>query len=159
MSSTGTLDGAFNPNVTGGTAVVYSILIESSGDIIFGGTFTTVTGGTRNRLARYSSAGVLNTSFNPNAGNTVFALAKDQDLNLLAGGSFTTMSAKATRYFSWIGLNVDIIPPQILSISLLSGAIVPIGNVAVTTTFTDTGVGVNASSTVVTLERWNATVW
>jgi len=42
VSTLGVLDNTFNPNVTGGTPVVYTILIESSGNIIFGGTFTTV---------------------------------------------------------------------------------------------------------------------
>lgn len=56
------------------------------------------------------------------------------------------MSAKAVPYFSWIGLALpDTTPPQILSISINSGVLLPIGNFTTTTTYTDTGAGVNTA--------------
>lgn len=70
----------------------------------------------------------------------MYALGKDQELNLLAGGAFTTMNAKIVAYFSWIGLNTDFTPPTIDSISLLSGSLLPIGNFSITTTYSDAGV-------------------
>lgn len=69
------------------------------------------------------------------------------------------MSTKATAYFAWVGLNTDIVLPQILSISLASGALLPIGNFTVTTNYTDTGAGINTASVAITLERWNGVSW
>jgi hypothetical protein len=69
------------------------------------------------------------------------------------------MSAKATPYFSWVGLNTDVTPPVILSNSLLSGALLPIGNFTSTTTYTDTGAGIDTASVTITLERWNGVIW
>lgn len=45
------------------------------------------------------------------------------------------------------------------SISLASGALLPIGNLAVTTTYSDAGVGIDMSSVTITLEKWNGTIW
>jgi hypothetical protein len=69
------------------------------------------------------------------------------------------MSAKAVPYFSWVGLNTDFVPPDIGSISLLSGSLLPIGNLLVTTTYSDTGVGIDVASVAITLEKWNGTIW
>ena len=69
------------------------------------------------------------------------------------------MNGKATPYFAWVGLSTDTTPPQILSISLASGALLPIGNFIVTTTYTDTWAGIDTGSIVITLEKWNGTTW
>ncbi len=160
VSTLWVLDATFNPNVTWWTPVVYAILIESSGNIIFWWAFTTVWWVTvRNRIARYSSTGVLDSTLNPNANNSVYALGNDQSFNLLVGWLFTTMSAKAVPYFAWVGLNTDFVPPQIDSISLASGTLLPIGNLEITTTYSDTGVGIDVTSVAITLEKWNGTIW
>ena len=69
------------------------------------------------------------------------------------------MSTKTTPYFSWVWLNTDFISPNMDSISLASGALLPIGNLAVTTTYSDAGVGIDMSSVTITLEKWNGTIW
>lgn len=69
------------------------------------------------------------------------------------------MSAKAVPYFAWVGLNTDFVPPQIDSISLASGTLLPIGNLEITTTYSDTGVGIDVTSVAITLEKWNGTIW
>ncbi len=103
-------------------------------NIIIGGALTTVGGVARNRLARVSSTGSLDTTFNPNANGIVYALDVDIENNLLAGGAFTTLGTKTIPYFSWIGLIVsDFVPPTITSTSLASGSLLPIGNTTITT--------------------------
>jgi hypothetical protein len=81
VSSTGGLDGGFNPNVNG---TIQALTIQPSGHVILGGAFTTVGGVGRNRIARVSSTGGLDGALNPNANNTVYALAQDPEYNLLA---------------------------------------------------------------------------
>jgi hypothetical protein len=46
---------------------------------------------THYRLARLNAYGMLDASFNPNAGNTVNSLAVQCDGKILVGGYFTTM--------------------------------------------------------------------
>jgi len=48
---------------------------QSDGSIIVGGDFTSAGGVTRNRIARYSSTGLLDTTFNPNLNGTVYKIA------------------------------------------------------------------------------------
>ena len=77
-----------------------------------------VAGVARNNIARVSTLGVLDNTFNPNANTTVYTLGKDQEPNLLAGGLFTTMNARIARYFSWIGLNTAGLNPNLIPLRL-----------------------------------------
>jgi hypothetical protein len=64
----------------------------------------------------------------------------------LVGGTFTTLGIKSVPFFSWIGLAIpDTTPPVIISTSLGSGMLLPIGNFSVATAYTDTGAGVNTA--------------
>ena len=84
------LDG-FDPNANGTIRVV---VVQPDGKILIGGDFTTLSpnGGaavTRNHIARLNPDGTLDTAFNPNANNVVFAIAVQADGKILAGGDFT----------------------------------------------------------------------
>ena len=84
------LDG-FDPNANGAVRVV---VVQPDGKILIGGDFTTLApnGGaavTRNRIARLNPDGTLDTAFNPNANDTVRAIAVQADGKILAGGSFS----------------------------------------------------------------------
>ncbi len=88
------LDG-FNPNANG---VIWAIVIQPDGKILLGGDFTTLApnGGvsvTRNRIARLNPNGTLDTAFNPNANNTVYAIALQADGKILVGGTFAGASS------------------------------------------------------------------
>jgi peptidoglycan hydrolase-like protein with peptidoglycan-binding domain len=93
INSSGVLT-SFNPNVAG---TVSALALYGTSTLFAGGSFTSVnTGGTvatRNRLASFdlnTSTGTV-TSFNPNMGNSVLALAVDPTSSLIyAGGTFTT---------------------------------------------------------------------
>jgi hypothetical protein len=70
--------------------------VQSDGKIIIGGSFTTVGGTARNRVARLNSNGTLDTDFDPNANGSVYSVAVQSDGKILIGGSFTTVGG-ATR--------------------------------------------------------------
>ncbi len=83
----------FNPNANGG---IYSLAQQIDGKIIVGGSFTTINGENRDRIARLNPDGSLDMSFNPGANNGASALAIQVDGKILVGGSFTNIGG-ATR--------------------------------------------------------------
>jgi uncharacterized delta-60 repeat protein len=93
LNSDGSLDATFN---TAFNNLVAAIAIDSTGRIVVGGGFTTATssGSTtataRLRLARLSSAGVVDAAYDPSADNLVVALAFQQDGKLIATGNFSS---------------------------------------------------------------------
>lgn len=95
ISATGALDTTFNP-LTGSNGFNSTVraLAVSGTDILVGGDFTSYRGAIANRIAKISSAGVLNTTFNPSPGanganNRIRALAIEGS-NLYIAGDFTT---------------------------------------------------------------------
>jgi beta-propeller uncharacterized protein DUF5122/List-Bact-rpt repeat protein len=89
----GTVDPDWNPNADGFPGV--GALAVSGSDVYVGGTFTTVGGQSRNRIARLSSSGTgaADPSWNPNADSVVGALAIS-GTRLAVGGGFTTMGTR-----------------------------------------------------------------
>ena len=84
----GTLDAAFNPNAND---KVRTIALQSDGKILVGGDFSganSIGGQPRNRIARLDPITGLADSFNPNANNSVRAIAVQTDGKILAGGEF-----------------------------------------------------------------------
>jgi uncharacterized delta-60 repeat protein len=92
-----TLETGFDPNVN---LDLYEMAVQSDGRILIGGSFTTVGGVTRKRVARLNSDGSLDTSFNLNAdlnlNGAVYAMAVQSDGKILIGGDFT-MVGSTTR--------------------------------------------------------------
>ena len=84
--ATGQLDTSFRPVVSG---EVFSIALSPDGsDLYLGGLFSSVNGVTRNNIAKIDAiTGELDTSFNPDASNTVETLAVGDD-GIYAGGRF-----------------------------------------------------------------------
>jgi hypothetical protein len=64
------LDG-FDPNRNG----TVNVVVQPDGKILIGGTFNTVLGVARNRIARLNPDGTLDTAFNPNANDSVVSIA------------------------------------------------------------------------------------
>src|SRR5207237_6996317 len=64
LNPDGSLDTAFNPNAGNN---VYSIAVQADGKIVAGGTFSTIGGQTRTRMARLDAVTGAADSFNPNA--------------------------------------------------------------------------------------------
>ena len=68
----GSIDTGFNPeaNGSGGTSVA-SVAVQADGKILLGGFFTSVSGTTRNNIARLNGDGSIDSGFDPNANNVV----------------------------------------------------------------------------------------
>jgi uncharacterized delta-60 repeat protein len=109
VSAAWVLDATWNPNVAGwATPIVYSLLPLSDNSLIFGWAYTTVTGTARNRIAKVSAAGVLDTTFNPNANGNIQILTSKTDGTIALGWAFTTVSWFAqSRYAELRGNFLD----------------------------------------------------
>jgi len=100
----GSLDTGFNPGANG---AVYALAVQANGKILVGGNFTGLggspsTGWTpRNYIGRLNADGSLDTSFNPGADGTVFALVVQADGNILVGGD--SFIARLSANGSWYG--------------------------------------------------------
>ena len=73
--------------------------------LLVGGAFTTLGGQGRNRIARLNTDGSLDSSFNPNANYTAYAVAVQGDGKILVGGDFTTLGGRTRNRFA--RLNAD----------------------------------------------------
>jgi uncharacterized delta-60 repeat protein len=98
LNADGSLDTSFNP---GANNVVQAVAVEADGQILVGGSFTTLGGGGtgttfRDYLGRLNADGSLDTSFNPGANNWVDAMAVQADGKILVGGAFTTLGGGGT---------------------------------------------------------------
>jgi uncharacterized delta-60 repeat protein len=95
--------GTYNPN-TGNTDPVYALALQSNGQLLAGGSFSTVELVTFNGIARFNEDGTVDTTFsalgatngtyNPFTGiaDTVNAITVDPNGNILIGGDFTTVN-------------------------------------------------------------------
>jgi uncharacterized delta-60 repeat protein len=92
--TTGLAD-SFNPNPNDMQGVVDAITTQADGKILVGGTFTSIGGQARNRIARLDPATGLADSFDPNANSPVGAIAVQADGKILAGGIFTSIGGQA----------------------------------------------------------------
>ena len=93
LNADGSLDATFNPNIGGGLAPqVNAIVVLPNGQIVIGGTFRSVGTAVRNFIARLNADGSVDATYNPNPNAAVFSLALQGDGNVLAGGSFTSLS-------------------------------------------------------------------
>lgn len=95
LTTSGSIDSTFaSGSLLGGTG--NSVVLQSDGKILVGGSFTTAAGVTRKNLARFNSTGSLDTGFaDPNLNNTVNAIALQTDGKVLVGGSFTMAGASS----------------------------------------------------------------
>jgi uncharacterized delta-60 repeat protein len=98
LHADGTVDAGFDP---GADDIVYTLAVQADGRILAGGDFTTLGGGgtgtiARNRIGRLLVDGSLDTSFDPGANATVYALAVQPDGRILVGGTFTTLGGGGT---------------------------------------------------------------
>jgi uncharacterized delta-60 repeat protein len=103
LNTDGTLDTAFNPNVTGGD--VFSIALQANQKLVLGGSFTSVGGTARSKVARVDAAGVLD-GFNPNvSGGDVRSIALQADGKVQLGGTFTFINGGAAARTAYALVN------------------------------------------------------
>ena len=87
---------------------VYSIVIQSDGNILVGGNFTTYNGSTSNKIIRLNSDGSIDNTFSIGtgvAGGSVNSIAIQSDGKILVGGGFTSYNGTTSNYI--IRLNSD----------------------------------------------------
>lgn len=94
LNADGSLDTGFDPG-TGANNIVYAVALQTDGKIVIGGTFTSVDGVSRNRIARLNTDGSFDTGFDPGVGTTgtVFATALQADGKIVIGGAFTSVDS------------------------------------------------------------------
>ncbi|MDQ6633056.1 MAG: hypothetical protein M3Y82_15090, partial [Verrucomicrobiota bacterium] len=97
LNPDGTLDAAFDPNAGNAGSQVFSIALQADGKILAGGSFISIGGQTRNRIARLDPVTGLADTFNPNANANVYSIAVQADGRVLAGGQFTNIGGQ-TRF-------------------------------------------------------------
>jgi uncharacterized delta-60 repeat protein len=92
LNTNGTLDNGFAPGA-GANGVVYSVAVQSDGNVLIGGSFTTYNGTSRGHVARLNTDGSLDIGFATGVGamgSGVNAVAVQSDGNVLIGGIFPT---------------------------------------------------------------------
>ena len=101
------VDYTFNPG-SGANATVRAVTLQSDGKVLLGGSFSSVSGQTRNRIARLNADGSLDAGFQSSmtgANGDVRAVAVQPDGKVLIGGAFTTVNG--TNRTSIARLNGD----------------------------------------------------
>ncbi|MEG5064016.1 DUF4347 domain-containing protein, partial [Microcoleus sp. B3-A4] len=104
LNTDGTLDTTFDPG-TGMNSTVNAIALDGSGKPLVGGSFSTVNGTSRSRIARLNTDGTLDTTFNPVLTGAVNAIALDSSNKPVVGGTFNTVNG--TSRSSIARLNAD----------------------------------------------------
>ena len=99
IMANGLVDPNWNPLLAGSFPSVQALAVASNGDVYIGGDFESVGGVLRNRLAKLSASGVLDSNWDPaavdgisNARILALALAGDQ---LIVGGRFTFIGGQS----------------------------------------------------------------
>jgi uncharacterized delta-60 repeat protein len=112
LNSDGTTDNTFlisSFNVNNGSLFVYSIKLQSDGKIIIGGTFNTINGITKNKIARLNSDGTIDVTFNIGTGfdidSTINKIGVKSDGKIIVGGNFSSYNGLGQNRL--IVLNTD----------------------------------------------------
>jgi len=66
--------------------------VQPDGNILIGGSFSSVLGAGRNNIARLNTDGTLDATFDPNANSAVYSIAVQADGKIMIGGGFTSLS-------------------------------------------------------------------
>ncbi len=82
-----------------------ALAIQPDGKIVIGGSFTSINGITRNRIARLHGDGSLDLNFNPNSNGEVYCLAVRADGKILVGGNFNSFGGAVSK--TLVRLNTD----------------------------------------------------
>lgn len=83
------VDGFFNPNVNG---EVFTTAVQSTGNILVGGSFSAISSTTRSRIGRLNPDGSLDHTFDPGANGAVRAIVVQPNDKILVGGDFTSFA-------------------------------------------------------------------
>ena len=107
VSSTGTFDTTFNTNVGTGVAsgaYIFSISVQSDGDILVGGNFLSWNGTTVGEIVRLNSDGTRDTAFTTANGTGAISTGQIRTLSQLSSGD---IFIAGDTFSSWNGTLVD----------------------------------------------------
>ena len=85
---------------TGANHSVYSIALQTDGQIVVGGCFTNIGGEARDRIARLHGSGSVDEEFQPGANDVVYSIAIQADGKIVAGGGFTIIGGQTRNYIA-----------------------------------------------------------
>ena len=88
---------SFNPNAS---STVYALAVQSDGNILAAGEFTSIGGQTRNHIARLDPSTGLADSFNPNANDRIYSITVQTDGKILASGLFTSIGGQTRNHIA-----------------------------------------------------------
>jgi uncharacterized delta-60 repeat protein len=94
LNADGTVDSEFITGVSGSNASVSSLVLQTDGKILVGGSFSALGGQSRANIGRLNADGTVDSLFNPGAGGSnasVYSLALQADGSILVSGSFATL--------------------------------------------------------------------
>ena len=100
LNTDGTVDTTFNANLNS-SVYVYDMIVQPDDKIIIVGTFTSVNGTSRGRIARLNADGTLDTSFATGIGanSTVYSIAQLPSGGYMIGGLFTQFDNDTTKKY------------------------------------------------------------
>jgi len=109
------LDTAFTPGTGANAGSIFGIGIDSTGQIVIGGSFSSYNGTARTGIARLNSDGTLDATLDtetafgaPGANNTVQAVLIDADDKILIAGAFTSVCDIARNRIARIDNNLGV---------------------------------------------------
>lgn len=113
LNADGTLDATFQNALAGANALVRNVALQTNGQVLMGGDFTSVNGSGRNHIARLNSNGSLDTNFVGSlvGTNSTFTnvnarfIAVQSDGKLLVGGDFATVNGTSRTNLARLNSN------------------------------------------------------
>jgi len=108
INTNGTLDTTFNVGTGFGNNSVTSLAIQTDGKIIAGGSFTSYSGSSTNRIIRLNTNGTIDATFNVGTGfnGEVSNITLDPETQkILIGGGFTTYSGSTVNRIARLNTN------------------------------------------------------
>lgn len=106
LNSDGSVDTTFNPG-TGANGQVLSVALQSNGQIVIAGSFSSANGNTEASIARLNADGSLDASFNPGTGpnGVVNAVVVDANGRVIIGGDFDTVAGHQSGGVARLNVN------------------------------------------------------
>jgi uncharacterized delta-60 repeat protein len=107
LNSDATIDPTFNPG-PGADGVIFASTLQPDGKVLIGGSFTTVRGVVRNRIARLNADATLDTSFNAGtfeSNSVVVSIARQADGKIVIAGGFSSVNGAPANQIA--RLNAD----------------------------------------------------
>lgn len=126
LNADGSVDLTFNSG-TGANGTIRSIALQPDGKVVIAGDFTTVSGVSRNRIARLNANGSLDANFDVGTGanGSVRCVQVQADGNILIGGGFTQVNQTVNNHMA------SLLPDGSVNISFSTG--LGLGGIAIPT--------------------------